>query len=166
MRTLFTGTGQGHTSHVRMASLVAVLLTVASTALAQDRSVQIVSAPDAPVKLTSTKVLNSGADPLVLLYAANNTTSAAVDTFTVTVYVFDADGRLKARQVAPGRRELAVGETKYSAMVLDVGRIEAADFLMAGVDQVQRVGSDDWWRVDLRAIAEAAAAARVPAKKK
>jgi hypothetical protein len=38
---------------------------------------------------------------------------------------------------------------------------------MAGVDQVQRVGSDDWWRVDLRAIAEAAAAARprAPAKK-
>src|SRR4029079_11308314 len=101
----------------------------------------------APVKLTSTKVLNSGADPLVLLYAATNSTSAAVDTFTVTVYVFDADGRLKARQVAPGRRELAVGETKYSAMVLDVGRIEPTDFLMAGVDQVQRVGSDDWWRV-------------------
>jgi hypothetical protein len=39
---------------------------------------------------------------------------------------------------------------------------------MAGVDQAQRAGSDDWWRVDLRPIAEAAAAAahpRAPAKK-
>jgi hypothetical protein len=36
------------------------------------------------------------------------------------------------------------------------------------VDQVQNAGSDDWWRVDLRTIAEAAAAAakpRAPAKK-
>jgi hypothetical protein len=88
--------------------------------------------------------------------------------FTVTVYVFDSDGRLKARQVAPSRRDLAAGETKYTAMVLDVGKIEPTDTLMAGVDQVQNAGSDDWWRVDLRTIAEAAAAAarpRAPAKK-
>ena len=85
----------------------------------------------------------------------------------MTVFVFGADGKLKARQVAPGRRELAVGETKYSAMVLDVGKIEPGDTLMAGVDQAQQVGSDDWWRANLRPIAEAAASPHTstPAKK-
>ena len=151
---------------MKIASFAAVLLALAATASAEDRTAQIVGAPDAPVRLTSAKVLNSGAEPLVLLYSAVNSTAAPVDTFTVTVYVFGADNRLKARQVAPARRELAVGETKYSAMVLDVGTIEPTDFLMAGVDQVQRAGSDDWWRVDLRAIAESAAAAKTPAKKK
>lgn len=151
---------------MKIASFAAVLLALAATAAAEDRSAQIVSAPDAPVRLTSAKVLNSGAEPLVLLYGAVNSTSSPIDTFTVTVYVFGADNRLKARQVAPARRELAVGETKYSAMVLDVGTIEATDYLMAGVDQVQRAGSDDWWRVDLRAVAESAAAAKAPPKKK
>jgi hypothetical protein len=151
-------------------SMIALLFAtyLATAAAADDRGVQIVSAPDAPVKLVSAKVLNTGAEPLVLLYSATNTTSTPIDVFTVTVYVFDGDGRLKARQVAPSRRELAVGETKYSAMVLDVGKIEPTDTLMAGVDQVQNAGSDDWWRVDLRTIAEAAAAAakpRAPAKK-
>ena len=73
------------------------------------------------------------------------------------MFVFRADGQLKARQVAPGRRELTVGQTKYSAMVLDVGTIEATDTLMAGVDQAQRAGSDTWWRADMRALAESAA---------
>jgi hypothetical protein len=141
---------------------------LAVAAAAEDRTVQIVSAPDTPVRLASAKLLNTGAEPLVLLYAATNTTSSAMDVFTVTVYVFDGEGHLKARQVAPGRRDLAVGETKYSAMVLDVGKIESSDTLMAGVDQAQRAGSDDWWRVDLRTLAEAAAVAarpRAPAKK-
>jgi len=144
--------------------MIALVLAafVTTLAAADDRTAQIVGAPDAPVKLTSAKVLNTGAEPLVLLYAATNTTSTPVDVFTVTVYVFDGNGRLKARQVAPSRRDLAVGETKFSAMVLDVGKIEPTDTLMAGVDQVQRTGSDDWWRVDLRAIAEAAAAAAQP----
>jgi hypothetical protein len=150
-----------------MIATLVLATSLAAAAAADDRAVQIVAAPDSPVRLASAKVLNTGAEPLVLLYGANNATSSAIDTFTVTVYVFGSDGKLKARQVAPARRELAVGETKFSAMVLDVGQIEPTDFLMAGVDQVQRVGSDDWWRVDLRAIAEAAAAARprAPAKK-
>lgn len=151
-----------------IATFVLASYLAAAAAATDDRAVQIVGAPNTPVQLTSAKVLNSGSEPLVLLYGAKNTTSTAIDVFTVTVYVFDADGRLKARQVAPSRRDLAVGETKYSAMVLDVGKIEPTDTLMAGVDQVQNAGSDDWWRVDLRAIAEAAAAAarpRAPAKK-
>jgi len=137
--------------------LLSALLTIAGQA---DRSVQIVAAPDSPVRLDSTRILNAGSEPLVLLYGATNTTEAPIDEFTVTVFVFRADGQLKARQVAPGRRELAVGQTKYSAMVLDVGTIDATDTLMAGVDQAQRVGSDTWWRTDLRALAENAARTR------
>src|SRR5262245_6572020 len=140
-----------------IAFLLAANLIVAA---ADDRTAQVVAAPDSPVRLDSAKVLNTGSDPLVLLYAATNTSPAAIDQFTVMVFVFAADGQLKARQVAPGRRELAVGETKYSAMVLDVGKIEPTDTLMAGVDQAQRVGSEDWWRADLRAIAEKAADAK------
>jgi len=134
--------------------LLSAVLTLGAEA---ERTVQVVSAPDSPVHLDSAKILNTGSQPLVLLYAASNKIDAAIDQFTVTVFVFRADGQLKARQVAPGRRELAVGETKYSAMVLDVGVIDPTDTLMAGVDQVQRVGSDAWWRADIRALAENAA---------
>jgi hypothetical protein len=148
-----------------MIAAIALAATVVAAA-ADDRSVQIVAAPDTPVRLDSARVLNTGSEPLVLLYAATNATQTPIDTFTVTVYVFGADGRLKARQVAPARRELAVGETKFSAMVLDVGKIEPTDTLMAGVDQVQQVGSDDWWRSDLRTIAEKVAAAKAPPAKK
>jgi hypothetical protein len=149
-----------------MLAALALATYVVTAAAADDRSVQIVAAPDTPVRLDSAKVLNTGSDPLVLLYGATNATQTPIDTFTVTVYVFGGDGRLKARQVAPARRELKVGETKFSAMVLDVGKIEPTDTLMAGVDQVQRVDSDDWWRVDLRTIAEAAAAAKAAPLKK
>src|SRR5262245_39975269 len=97
------------------AVFLALTLGVASPA-ADDRPVQIVTAPDTPVRLESAKVLNSGSEPLVLLYAAVNASGAPIDQFTVMVFVFDAKGQLKARQVAPGRRELKVGETKFSAM--------------------------------------------------
>jgi hypothetical protein len=140
------------------ASFLAVTLAVA--AAADDRTAEIVSAPDAPVRLDSAKVLNTGSQPLVLLYAATNTKDAEVEQFTVMVFVYGADGQLKARQVAPGRRDLKGRETKYSAMVLDVGTIAPTDTLMAGVDQVQAAGSEEWWRTDLRAIAEAAAEAK------
>ena len=139
-----------------------VLAATLLAAAAADRTVRIVAAPDAPVRLESVKLLNADAAPLVLLYAAKNGGSGAVEQFTVTVYVFGADGVLKARQVAPGRRELNAGETKYSAMVLDVGEIAATDTLMAGVDQVQAAGAETWWRTDLRAIAEAAAKSAAP----
>jgi len=138
-----------------------VLLLAASFAVAAlaagDRTAQIVAAPDSPIRLDSAKRLNTGSDPLVLLYAATNTSASPIDQFTVMVFVYDAEGRLKARQVAPGRHELKVRETKFSAMVLDVGMIEPTDTLMAGVDQAQAVGSDAWWRADLRPIAQAAA---------
>jgi hypothetical protein len=123
----------------------------------RDIPVAVVQAPDSPVRLDRVKILNSDDEPLVLLYAATNLTDDQLDQFTVMVFVFDQQGRLKARQVAPGRRTLDAHEVKYSAMVLDVGGIEATDSLMVGVDQAQRVGSDQWWRADLRSMAEAAA---------
>jgi hypothetical protein len=143
--------------------LLAIFTALAVLAPADTRTVQPVNASGSPVTLSGLKLLNTDAQPMVLLYAATNTIDAPLDQFTVTVFVFGSDGRLKARQVAPGRRELAVKETKYSSMVLDVGTIEPTDQLMAGVDQAQRVGSDDWWRADLRTIAESAMAASKPA---
>ncbi len=146
------------------AFLLAASLAIAALA-AGDRTAQIVAVPDSPVRLDSARVLNTGSDPLVLLYAATNTSASPIDQFTVMVFVFDAEGRLKARQVAPGRHELKLRETKFSAMVLDVGTIDPTDTLMAGVDQAQAVGSEVWWRADLRPIAEAAAdTRRAPAK--
>jgi hypothetical protein len=145
---------------------LALAVALAAAQSAAERSVLIVAAPDAPVKLDSAKLLNTNAEPLVLLYAATNLTETPLEQFTVTVYVFGPDGRLKARQVAPGRRTLEARETKYSAMVLDVDKIEAADRLMAGVDQAQNEGSDAWWRTDLRAIAETAAKGGTPSPAK
>lgn len=135
--------------------IISLLLSLFLAPAPDERTARIVHAPDSPVRLESARVLNTGSEPLVLLYAATNTSPTPVEQFTVMVFVFDAEHRLKARQVAPGRRELKAQETKFSAMVLDVGRIEPTDTLMAGVDQVQHAGSDSWWRADLRSVAEA-----------
>ena len=140
-----------------MTKFVAAVATSWLLVAAADLPIKLVQAPDSPVRLDHLKIFNSDDAPPVLLYAATNATDNQLEQFTVTVFVFDREGRLKARQVAPGRRTLDAHETKYSAMVLDVGPIEPTDSLMAGVDQAQRVGSDQWWRVDLRALAEQAA---------
>jgi hypothetical protein len=73
----------------------------------------------------------------------------------VMAFVFGADGTLKARQVAPGRRTLDAHATKYSTLVLDGSPIDASDSIVIGVNQAQRVKSDVWWRADLQAAAEA-----------
>lgn len=139
----------------RMALLVVIGLTVLGFQTTHAASTITVLDPQGtPVKLEQVKLLNTDATPMVLLYGAVNQTANQVDQFTVTVLVFDKDKRLKARQVAPGRRTLEVKETKFSAMVLDVGTIDAADSLVVGVDQAQAAGSDDWWRADLRTLAE------------
>jgi hypothetical protein len=120
----------------------------------------VVEAPDSPVRLDHVTILNRGGDgPPVLLYAAINRTSDQLDQFTVLVFVF-RDGQLKARQIAPGRRTLEVRETKYSTMVLDGFAILPTDLIVVGVNQSQRAGSDLWWRADLQAAAEKAAAER------
>ncbi len=138
-----------------MMGLVAAGVLTAGVLRAAGAPVSVVQAPNSPVKLDQVKLLNADAAPMVLLYGATNTASTDLDQFTVTVFVFDPNRQLKARQVAPGRRGLKVAETKFSAMVLDVGGIAEGDTLIVGVDQAQQVGSDDWWRADLRTIAEA-----------
>jgi hypothetical protein len=116
----------------------------------------VVQAPDSPVKLDHAKILNTGADPLVLLYAASNLTDQPLDQFTVIAFVFDAQGTLKARQTAPGRRLLDAHGTKYSTLVLDGSPIEPTDIIVVGVNQAQRPNSDAWWRAELQSSAEAA----------
>jgi hypothetical protein len=139
------------------AVLASSLMAAADLPLAAaDLPIRPVQAPDSPVRLDNLRIFSSDNAPPVLLYAATNLTEDDLDQFTVMVFVFDQDGRLKARQVAPGRRTLNAKETKYSAMVLDVGPITPTDSLMAGVDQAQRVDSEEWWRADLRALAEQA----------
>ncbi len=137
---------------IARSGFIALSLLLAAT----ERPVAVVQAPDSPVRLDKLKVLNTDEAPPVLIYAATNLTDNDLEQFTVTVYVFNREGQLKARQVAPGRRTLEARATKYSAMVLDVGTIDATDSFMAGVDQAQRVGSEQWWRTDLRTLAEAA----------
>ena len=122
---------------------------------------RVVEAADSPVKLSRTTVLTVPGDPPVLLYAATNETDDEFEQFTVTVFIFDAQGVLKTQQMAPGRRTLEPRSTKYSTIVLDFGSIDPAGSVVIGVNQVQRVNSDAWWRADLKAAAEAA----VPRKK-
>lgn len=147
---------------IRASAGAVFAVAIGSVALAAAPSVAVVDAPGTPVKLEQAKLLNTDGTPWVLLYGATNTTAKDVDQFTVTVFVFDSERRLKARQVAPGRRTLNAKETKFSAMVLDVGGIEASDSLLVGVDQAQTVGSDDWWRMDLRTLAESVMKAPPP----
>jgi hypothetical protein len=142
---------------MRMAASVMALLAVMA---AQERAVLVVQAPDSPVRMEHATVLSAAEGPPVLVYAATNVTNDPLEQFTVMAFVFKADGTLKARQVAPGRRTLDARETKYSAMVLDGSPLEPGDVIVAGVNQAQRVNSDAWWRADLQAAAEA----RVPRK--
>ncbi len=141
---------------MRMAASVMLLLA----GLAQERAVMVVQAPDSPVRLEHATVLSASEGPPVLLYGATNLTSDALEQFTVMVFTFKADGALKARQVAPGRRTLDARETKYSSMVLDGSSVEPGDVIVIGVNQAQRANSDTWWRADLQPAAEA----RVPRK--
>lgn len=123
----------------------------------------VVQAPDSPVRLDRAKILNVVADePPVLLYSATNLTDQELEQFTVLVFIFDAQGQLKARQVAPGRRTLEARGTKYSAMVLDGSAIGATDQIVIGVNQAQRANSEAWWRADLQSAAEAAAKRKIP----
>lgn len=134
-----------------------VMIAVATLwlAAAGEKVVPVVQAPDTPVRLEHVTVITPSEGPPVLLYAATNTTDTELDQFTVMVYVFDAEGVLKARQIAPGRRTLEPRSTKYSAMVLDGSPIAPDSQIIVGVNQAQRVGSDAWWRTELQSAAEA-----------
>ena len=147
----------------RIFTLFVVLFSVlALPAAADERQALIVSGADAPAKINRAVVLTGAEGPPVVLYAAENTTDAELEQFTVMAFVFKPDGTLTARQVAPGRRTLEPKEVKYSTLVLDGSKIEPSDIIVIGINQVQRAGSEAWWRTELQRAAEAA----VPLKKK
>jgi hypothetical protein len=130
-------------------------LATAWLAAAVERPAVVVQAADTPVRVERATVLTTGDAPPVIVYAATNLTPDALDQFTVIAFVFDAEGMLKARHIAPGRRTLEPRETKYSAMVIDGAPVAATDVIVIGVNQAQRVDSEAWWRADLQAAAEA-----------
>jgi hypothetical protein len=144
--------------------VLATALIASLAAAASEKPSIVVQAPDSPVKLDHATVVMLSDGPPVLVYAATNTTNDALDQFTVIAYVFDAEGNLKARQTAPARRTLEAHETKTSTLVLDGGPVTPTDQIVIGVNQAQRVGSENWWRAELQVDAEKAVP-RTPAKK-
>jgi hypothetical protein len=121
-----------------------------------ERPATVVQAPDTPVRLDKAIVLTTNDAPPVLVYGATNTTADDVDEFTVIAFVFDAQGTLKARQMAPARRTLEAHTTKFSVLVLDGSPIDVNYRIVVGVNQAQKVGSDRWWRAELQDAAVAA----------
>jgi len=142
-------------------TLLSAVLTAWLAAAVAERSAVVVQAPDSPVRIDRASVLQGADGPPIILYSATNVTDTGVDEFTVMAFVFDANGGLKARQTAPGRRTLDAHGTKYSTLVLDGSAVESTYQIVIGVNQAQRVGSETWWHTDLQPAAEAA----VPLKK-
>lgn len=145
-----------------IALLLAIPTVLALAAAPAERPAIVVEGPQPPARITRATVLTPTEGPTIVLYAAANQTDKELEQFTVMAFVFKADGTPKARQIAPGRRTLEPHETKYSTLVLDGGPVDPTDIIVIGIDQVQRVGSEEWWHTDLRPLAEAA----VPVKKK
>lgn len=125
----------------------------------------VVQAPDSPVQLDRAKVLNIVPnEPAVLLYASANKVDYDLEHFTVIAFIFDAEGTLKARQVAPARHMLEKGTTKFSTMVLDGWTVAASDQVVVGVNQAQRLGSEKWWSAELEALAKTSVKTSVKAR--
>jgi hypothetical protein len=141
--------------------LLAIAATGVLAAPTTEKAAIIVEAQQPPVRLTHAAVLTANQGPPVILYEAVNQTDKEYEQFTVTAFVFKADGTPRARQTAPGRRTLEAHEKKYSTIVLDGSPVEATDIIVIGIDQAQLAGSEQWWHADLRPLAEAA----VPVKK-
>jgi hypothetical protein len=140
-----------------MTLLSAVFAMMLPFAASTEKPAIVVAAPDSPVRLDRAVVLSASEGPPVVLYSATNVSDAELEQFMVIAFVFDAEGTLKARQTAPGRRLLEAHATKYSTMVLDGSTIAPTDVIVVGVSQAQRSGSDAWWRADLQAAATASA---------
>ncbi len=138
-------------------TLLATSLIALFAATGAEVAPLVVQAPDSPVRLDHAKVLNVGAaEPAVPWYSATNLTDVELEQFTVIAFIFDAEGILKTRQLAPGRRTLEKRGTKYSTMVLDGRAVTATDRIVVGVNQAQRTDSDKWWSADLEAAAKEA----------
>ena len=143
---------------ILFSTFLALLLSGAPT----EKPALVVGAPDSPVRLDRATVLTATDGPPVLLYAATNVTADPLEQFTVTAYVFDAQGTLKAKQTAPGRRTLDPHSSKYSTLVLDGSAVGPTDLIVVGVNQAQKAGSDSWWRTELQPAAVAAARPKHP----
>jgi len=143
-------------------AILSAVLTVLLGALPAEKAATTVQATDSPVRLDRAMVLSGAEGPPVLLYSATNLTDDALDQFTIIAFIFSADGVLKARQTAPGRRTLDPHGTKYSTLVLDGSAIDATDQIVVAVNQAQRVNSDAWWRADVQPAAEAAVRKKKP----
>lgn len=144
-----------------MTTLLLALTTTLAVAAPTEKTAIIVEGQQPPVRITHALVLTASQGPPIVLYDAVNQTDKEYEQFTVTAFVFKADGTPRARQTAPGRRTLEAHETKYSTIVLDGAPVEATDVIVIGVDQAQLAGSEQWWNTDLRPLAEKA----VPVKK-
>lgn len=142
-------------------TLLLALTTTVAIAAATEKAAIIVEGQQPPVRITHAAVLTATQGPPIILYDAVNQTDKEYEQFTVTAFVFKADGTPRARQTAPGRRTLEGHETKYSTIVLDGSPVEPTDIIVIGVDQAQLAGSEEWWHTDLRPLAEKA----VPVKK-
>ena len=140
-------------------ALAAIMTTLAASS--GEKPAIVVAGPQSPARISRAAVLTPTEGPPVVLYAALSETDQRIDEFTVMAFVFRADGTLKARQVAPGRRTLEPHETKYSTLVLDGSPIDGTDIVVLGLNQAQYVGASTWWRSDLQMAAQAA----VPLKK-
>ena len=86
--------------------LLSAVLSLMMPVAAAEKPALLAAAPDSPVRLDRAAVLTASEGPPVVLYAATNVTENELEQFTVIAFVFDADGTLKARQTAPGRRTL------------------------------------------------------------
>lgn len=145
-----------------MMTVMPAMLTLLVAAAAGERPALVVAGDRPPAHVARATVLTPAEGPPVVLYAALSDADQRIDEFTVMAFVFRADGTLKARQTAPGRRTLEPHETKYSTLVLDVSDLDQTDIVVIGINQSQYVGADAWWRADLQPAAEAA----VPLKKR
>jgi hypothetical protein len=145
-----------------MSVLTAALTGMWLLAAPAERQAIVVQAPDSPVRLEKATILQGAEGPPIVLYSATNLTEGELEQFTVMAFVFDANGALKARQVAPGRRTLDPRGSKFSTLVLDGSPVEPSYIVVIGVNQAQKAGSEVWWHTDLQPAAEAA----VPLKKR
>ena len=105
-------------------TLLAAALTVFLAAAPVERPALVVQAPDSPVRARSRHDSAGRRGAARHPVFGHESADTELEQFTVMAFVFDANGALKARQVAPGRRTLEVRETKYSTLVLDGSPIE------------------------------------------
>jgi hypothetical protein len=138
-------------------TLLTTSLVLWLAAATGETAATVIQAPDSPVRVDHAKIFNLVPDePAVLMYAATNMTDDDLEQFTVLVFFYDAEGTLKARQIAPGRRTLEKHTTKYSTMVLDGWAVKPTDRVVFGVNQAQRTESDKWWSAELDDLANTA----------